>query len=134
MAVSLQIGLPNWTDSFEGVAPKPVPAVRRALFRLSDTPLEEGHRAWIGQRVLDRRGDVIGRVREVMVEQRSLEEVAREDAAATGWGVRAVYAVVNVRRGWFRRASVLLPVARLRQGISGLTCDEDALLMRSLLR
>jgi hypothetical protein len=98
-----------------------------ALFFLGDTALAEPRAAWRGRRVLDASGGRIGHVRDVMVEHRSLDEVARASASRDGWGVRARYAVVAIRRApWRRRHQVLIPAWQLRESDRDLIFDGDA--------
>jgi hypothetical protein len=108
-------------------------APRRTLLHLRETPLVDDHRAWFGRKVLDVRGHALGRVRDILIEHRSLEESAREDPTGRSWGVRAVYAVVVSRRGLLRRRSLLLPVAQMRDCGPDLRCAEDALAVQALL-
>ena len=119
----------NWTDHrtrqlLDGVR----------LMHLSDTPLWVAQEAWIGQPVLDRRGQRLGSVSDLLVEVRSLDEAC--GMSEVEWGVRAAYAEVACRASrwpFARRRTVCVPIAGLREVSGGLQSDEDAFDLRLML-
>jgi len=98
---------------------------------LADTPLWVPEAAWVGRKVVDRYGHELGRVSDVLVDVRSIDETAPDER-----GVRAAFAAVDRRRGfmrWRRPEQLLLAVSRLTERDGMLEADEDALALRPLL-
>ena len=109
---------------------------RRSLFRLSDTPLFEPRQRWRGMTVLDYYGRIIGTVKDVLVEHRTLDEVVNQDRDDRAWGVRATYAVVLVGGGLLARftsRTVLIPISRLSEQEGVLRAEEDLSHIRTTL-
>src|SRR5690348_9748088 len=65
------------------LSPAPQAGRRRKLmhpiYQLKETGLEEHHQKWLGREVRDRYGRHLGHVKEIMVEERTIEEAASED-------------------------------------------------------
>ncbi|MBV9119444.1 MAG: hypothetical protein JOZ39_01955 [Chloroflexi bacterium] len=99
------------------------------LYKLRDTGLEEPQRAWVGRKVVDRFGRHLGHVREILVEERTLQDALAEDHDPQGWTGRAAFALVTVetgRLGRFRaRREVTLPLPLLNELADGLMVDQD---------
>jgi len=117
-------GLQNWTDF----------AVKRRrdyrLLRLGETPFWVAQQDWLGVRVIDRQGRTLGRVVDVLVEARSLNETVAEDGDGNGWGVRAAYAVVSCRARslpFSKQRQVFIPMSCLHCSRGVLHADEDLL-------
>jgi len=99
------------------------------MFKLTDTQFVEPHQEWLGRAVFDRYGQRIGRVVDLLVEERTYDEAVERDNSVHAWTVRAAYAVVRVGNGLFGRFSrrkVLIPIASLRDDLGQLRTDEDA--------
>jgi hypothetical protein len=107
-------GLLNWTAT-TGEAGR--------LAFLRQTPFWVQEAAWIGRPVVDRHGQVLGKVRDLLVETRSLDE-----AGPHGEGVRALYAVISGKRRfpWSPPSSVMLPVRNLWPDGEHINCMEEA--------
>jgi hypothetical protein len=118
--------LPHWTEQL----PKaPVaPFSRYRLFAAKDTPFHVDEQSWRGLPVVDRRGQEIGRVADLLIEARSLDESALDAGSGHAWGVRAVYAVVECGRRWpwSRRRQVFIPRSKLEFEANCLISDELA--------
>ncbi len=99
------------------------------LFKLKDTRLDEAHQTWIGRDVRDRYGRHLGHVKEILVEERTMEEACQEDQDPEGWAARADFAVVAVETGMLDRIRarhvVMVPIASLREQDGVLVADED---------
>lgn len=131
------IGLHDWTSRSSDRATNVVPLASspRRLCWLKATPFWVEQQTWFGVEVLDGHGHCLGRVQDLLIEVRSLDECA----AARGGdlrGVRALYAAVRQPAGWrpWRRSrQLLLPVSRLAQHDGALYTDEHASELAPLL-
>lgn len=99
------------------------------MFKLTDTQFVEPHQHWLGRTVIDRYGEPIGQVVDLLVEERNYDDAIRADRDVNAWTVRAAYAVVRVGSGLLRRfarSKVLIPVSTLSEAGDGqLQTDED---------
>ncbi|HLQ35881.1 MAG TPA: hypothetical protein VK457_24600 [Chloroflexota bacterium] len=110
-------------------------ALRHAAFCLSETPLCHESRRWLGRRVLDRHGQPLGWVQDVVVEERSLEETIDDGDGSHAWAVQPLFAMVAVpgRFGRLDARTVFVPAAELvEQGVS-LRCKRDGHHIRGIL-
>lgn len=99
------------------------------MFKLTDTRLVEPHQEWLGRSVVDRYGERIGQVVDLLVEERRFDEAILHEQDVNAWTVRASYAVVRVGSGWlgrFSKRKVLIPVAKLTEQDGELRTDDDA--------
>ncbi|HLG73002.1 MAG TPA: PRC-barrel domain-containing protein [Chloroflexota bacterium] len=99
------------------------------MFKFSDTQFVEPHQDWLGRTVVDRYGEPIGQVVDLLVEERSYDEAIEREQSVHAWTVRATYAVVRVGSGLFGRFSrrkVLIPIASLHVDGEQLRSDDDA--------
>lgn len=120
-------GLSNWIARDDRAKVLALPSRASELCWLRDTPLYVAEEAWLGQRVVDRRGRFVGKVRDVVLEVRSMEEAIRADGPR-GWGVRAAFAAVESGRGWrwwSKPREVLLAAFKLSPSVAGLEADLD---------
>ena len=108
------------------------------IYDLKAVHLEEPHASWIGREVIDRYGRRLGHVKQVMVEERTLDEALSEDHDPHGWAGKADFVAVTVETGllgWLRRGpTVMLPIAELHEHHGVLEVDENAAEIRSALR
>ena len=89
------------------------------IYGLRETHLVEAHASWIGREVRDRLGRHLGRVADILVEDRSVEDAAREDGDVHGWTTRAELVVIAVGGGLldrlWPRQTVVLPVQAVHE-------------------
>jgi hypothetical protein len=101
----------------------------RPLYKLKETRLEEDHKQWVGREVMDRYGRHLGHVKEILIEERTLEDALREDRDPRGWTAKADFVVVNVETGVLGRLHarhvVMLPISAIRERNGMLATDED---------
>jgi hypothetical protein len=99
------------------------------MYKLKETKLDEQHQSWVGREVVDRYGRHLGHVKEILIEERTLEDALKEDQDPQGWTARADFVVVNVETGLLGRIRsrhvVMLPIDALREESGRLVCDED---------
>ncbi len=99
------------------------------MFKLTDTQFVEPHQKWLGRTVVDRYGESIGQVVDLLLEERNYDEAIQREQDVRAWTVRAAYAVVRVGSGWlsrFSRRKVLIPVSTLREDGDTLHTNDDA--------
>ena len=108
------------------------------IYQLKETHLEEGHKDWVGREVRDRYGRHLGHVKEILVEERTLEQALAEDRDPRGWAARADFIVVGVETGLLGRLraqhTVMLPIDTVQQRDRILVADEDGDEIRTALR
>ena len=73
------------------------------MYKLKETHLEEDHKEWVGREVVDRYGRHLGHVKEILIEERTLEDALKEDRDPHGWTAKADFVVVNVETGLLAR-------------------------------
>lgn len=107
------------------------------IYQLKETRLEERHKDWLGREVRDRYGRHLGHVKEILVEERSLEQAIQEDNDVRGWTARADFVIVGVETGLLGRLhsqhTVLLPVDMVQEQDGALVADEDGDEIRTAL-
>ena len=108
------------------------------VYQLKETHLEEPHKRWVGREVKDRYGHHLGHVREIMVEERTLEDALREDRDPQGWVARADFVTVGVETGLLGRLraqhTVMLPIDAVQEEGDVLVADADGDEIRVALR
>jgi len=96
---------------------------------LKETHLEEDHKAWVGREVVDRYGRHLGHVKEILIEERTLEDALKEDRDPHGWTAKADFIVVNVETGLLGRLHarhvVMLPISAVQEQNGILVTNED---------
>ena len=99
------------------------------IYKLKETHLEEDHKHWVGREVVDRYGRRLGHVKEILIEERTLEDALREDRDPQGWTAKADFVVVNVETGVLARLHarrvVMLPMSAIQERNGMLATDED---------
>jgi hypothetical protein len=99
------------------------------IYKLKETHLDEPHQNWIGREVADRYGRRLGHVKEILVEERTLEDALKDDQDPQGWVGKADFAVVTVETGLLGRLKarhvVMLPIDTIAERDGVLTVDED---------
>ncbi|HLG71724.1 MAG TPA: hypothetical protein VK009_14995 [Chloroflexota bacterium] len=107
------------------------------VYPLKEVRLDEPHKAWIGREVRDRLGRHLGHVKEVLVEERSVEQATAEDHDVRAWTARADFVLVGVETGLFGRVraqhTVMLPVDAIQERDGHLVAEEDADEIRTAL-
>ena len=107
------------------------------VYKLKDTQMEEAHKDWAGREVRDRYGRRLGRVKDILIEGRTLEDALKEDQDPEGWAARADFVSVSVERRRFDRLGsnriVLLPINSLKEEGAALVANEDGDEIRLLL-
>ena len=107
------------------------------VYPLKETRLEERHKAWIGREVRDHYGRHLGHVKEILIEDRTLEQAVAEDGDAQGWTARADFVSVGVETGLFGHVhaqhTVMLPVDTVREQDGFLVAQEDGDEIRTAL-
>ena len=121
-----QNGLPNWTDIRRDPKVVPLTPSARRLCWLRHTPYVVEQQSWIGLIVKDRYGQPLGRVRDFLIEVRSVDETAGRPGAI------AAFVVVKSGR-WPRSREVLFPISRLAFRDGDLYAHEAAAALRPLL-
>ena len=99
------------------------------IYQLKDTGLNEPHKEWIGREVRDRYGRHLGHVKEILVEDRTLDDATREDQDVQAWTARADFVVVSVEQGLLDRIhpqhTVMLALDVVQEKDGVLVADED---------
>jgi|SRR5579862_3394682 len=99
------------------------------VYKLKETHLEEDHKHWVGRVVVDRYGHHLGHIKEILVEESTLEDALKEDGDVQGWTAKADFVVVNVETGLLGRLRarhvVMLPVGAVEERNGVLATDED---------
>ena len=107
------------------------------VYKLKETHLEEDHKAWVGREVVDRYGRHLGRVKEILIEERTLDDALKEDRDPQGWTAKADFVVVNVETGLLARLRarhvVMLPIGAVQEQSGVLAADEDGDEIRNAL-
>ncbi len=100
----------------------------KPLYPLRETGLVDAHEDWVGRTVLDAYYRAFGQIADLLVEERSIEDAAREDGDPRAWTVRPVYAIVRLGTNWLSRRlnrQVILPVDELVEEGDALKTTED---------
>lgn len=99
------------------------------IYKLKETNLYESHQEWIGRKVVDRYGQAIGHVKEILVEERTFDDAILEDQNPLAWEVRPHLVVVHVERrplDRFRRQPVvMLPLDKFTEKGKVLVANAD---------
>lgn len=99
------------------------------IYELRKTGLEESHKDWIGREIRDRYGRHLGHVKEILVEERTLEDALKEDMDPQGWTAKADFVLVAIETGLLGRLraqhTVMLPIDVVQERDHVLVADED---------
>ncbi|HEX6512405.1 MAG TPA: PRC-barrel domain-containing protein [Chloroflexota bacterium] len=108
---------------------------RHTAVYLKEAHLSHDAERWIGRAVHDCTGRLLGRVDDLLMEERSLEETVAEGERATGWAARPLFAVVKAGglSGGFGAKSVFVPIAELNEGDGQLRWKRHACYIRAVL-
>ncbi len=100
------------------------------IYSLKDTHYFEAHQSWRGREVVDRYNRTIGHVRDILVEEESLEEAVAEQQTLSAHTISADYVVVSIETGpvahLLRHSpAVILPLAAFKDEGHVLLADAD---------